>query len=264
MKPHFDPELTAPEPLDDDELVADSPIISSEKPKKRPLYDQPRVQIAALAIFTILALTWRMSGSSPTPPAHPQFTASEPVASSEPVAATTSPEPEPLPATPQTGPLASDAPPIAPTPTQTDAPPIAPTPTQADELADEVSRAINSQQVYSAKTREGLTALARRLDHVEQQLSELHKARQEPVVMATQAQPVSVTPKSKERTAKASAKTRWSGHKAKINSLYPGLAWVTWQGSSWALRPGDSFAGATVLRIDESKREVVTSSGVIR
>lgn len=251
MKPHFDPEITAPEPLDDDELTADSPIISSDKPKKRPLYDQPKVQIAALAIFAILGLTWQMSGGSTQAPAQPQFTAAEPVEATAPVAVTPPPEPESSPSPSQPAALAQDTPTIAPPETPT------------DSLADEVSRALNAQQVYSEKTREGLTALARRLDHVEQQLSEIHQTRQATTVIAAPTQTASMA-KTPVTSTKTSAKTRWSGNKAKINSLYPGLAWVTWQGSSWALRPGDHFAGATVLRIDESKREVVTSSGVIR
>lgn len=251
MKPHFDPELTAPEPLDDDELTADSPIISSDKPKKRPLYDQPKVQIAALAIFAILGLTWKMSGSSTQAPAQPQFTAAQPVETTSPVAVTPPPIPESSPS------------PSQPTALDQDTPTIAPPETPTDSLAEEVSRALNAQQVYSEKTREGLTALARRLDHVEQQLSEIQKTRQAPTVIAAPTQTASMA-KTPVTSTKTSAKTRWSGNKAKINSLYPGLAWVTWQGSSWALRPGDHFAGATVLRIDESKREVVTSSGVIR
>ncbi|MBI0278644.1 hypothetical protein I6H07_23245 (plasmid) [Hafnia alvei] len=252
MKPHFDPEITAPESLDDDELTADSPIISSDKPKKRPLYDQPKVQIAALAIFAILGLTWQMSGSSTPAPAQPQFTAAEPVEATAPVPVTPPPEPESSPSPSQPAALAQDTPSLAPPETQT------------DSFADEVSRALNAQQVYSEKTREGLTALARRLDHVEQQLSEIHQTRQAATtVIATPVQTASMA-KSPVKSTKTSTKTLWSGHKAKINSLYPGLAWVTWQGSSWALRPGDRFAGATVLRIDESKREVVTSSGVIR
>ncbi|EAY1966886.1 hypothetical protein CIU55_22710 (plasmid) [Salmonella enterica] len=70
MKPHFDPELDAPVPLDDEALQADEPITPSARPAKRPLWDQPKVQIAALAVFAVLGLTWKMSGSS-TPPDRP-------------------------------------------------------------------------------------------------------------------------------------------------------------------------------------------------
>ncbi|EAW0690362.1 hypothetical protein ATQ01_25965, partial [Salmonella enterica] len=148
-------------------------------------------------------------------------------------------------------------------PVTEDIPPAAAPHSETDSLAGEVSRALNSQQVYSEKTREGLTAVARRLDNLERQVAELKQQRQAPpaaVRQATVATTVSPAPKS----SRTSSSRAWSGNGAKVNSLYPGLAWVTWKGSSWALRPGDRFAGATVLRIDESKREVVTSSGVIR
>ncbi|EDW5848405.1 hypothetical protein CHX87_004727 [Salmonella enterica subsp. enterica serovar Minnesota] len=231
MKPHFDPELDAPVPLDDEALQDDAPITPSARHAKRPLWDQPKVQIAALAVFAVLGLTWKMAGSSTPPTAQPQFTAMEPVST--------------------------------PVPVTEDIPPAAAPHSETDSLAGEVSRALNSQQVYSEKTREGLTAVARRLDNLERQVAELKQQRQTPpatVRQATVAATVSPAPKS----SRTSSTRTWSGNKAKVNSLYPGLAWVTWQGSSWALRPGDRFAGATVLRIDESKREVVTSSGVIR
>ncbi|EBP5218688.1 hypothetical protein XQ88_25310, partial [Salmonella enterica] len=85
MKPHFDPELDAPVPLDDEALQADEPITPSARPAKRPLWDQPKVQIAALAVFAVLGLTWKMSGSSTAPTAQPQFTAMEPVSTPAPV-----------------------------------------------------------------------------------------------------------------------------------------------------------------------------------
>lgn len=274
MKPHFDPELPAPEPLDDSELKADEPIISSGKPIKRPLWDQPKVQIAALAIFAVLGLTWKMSGSSTQTASTPRFTATEPVTqtSSPPVRMDTPAAPEPLPVPPPSVPSVPDAPdaPDASPPVPSPAPASAPA--EPDSLAGEVSRALNSQQVYSEKTRDGLKALSRRLDHVEQIVSELQRQRQrqEPGITTTQtlaqtqAQPTPAASVPRAKTTRRSAGQVWPGHKAQINSLYPGLAWVTWKGSSWALRPGDRFAGATVLRIDESKREVVTSSGVIR
>ncbi|EAV0145273.1 hypothetical protein RQ094_003917 [Salmonella enterica] len=251
MKPHFDPELDAPVPLDDEALQADEPITPSARPAKRPLWDQPKVQIAALAVFAVLGLTWKMAGSSTPPTAQPQFTAMEPVSTPAPVTVDTPVRADPLPMQQTDAPVTEDIPPAAAPHSET------------DSLAGEVSRALNSQQVYSEKTREGLTAVARRLDNLERQVAELKQQRQAPpatVRQATVATTVSPAPKS----SRTSSTRTWSGNKAKVNSLYPGLAWVTWQGSSWALRPGDRFAGATVLRIDESKREVVTSSGVIR
>ncbi|ELI8702614.1 conjugal transfer protein TraP [Salmonella enterica] len=251
MKPHFDPELDAPVPLDDEALQADEPITPSVRPAKRPLWDQPKVQIAALAVFAVLGLTWKMSGSSTPPTAQPQFTAMEPVSTPAPVTVDSPVRAESLPAQQPDVPVTEDIPPAAAPHSET------------DSLAGEVSRALNSQQVYSEKTREGLAALARRVGNLEQQITELKKQRHETPVAVRQPT-VATTASPAPKSSRASSSRAWSGNGAKVNSLYPGLAWVTWQGSSWALRPGDRFAGATVLRIDESKREVVTSSGVIR
>lgn len=249
MTSHFDPQITAPLPIEDDEPETEATVTSADKPVKRPLWDQPKVQIAALAIFAILGLTWKMSGSSTPPSSQPQFTVTEPVNTPAPVPVNTSPRSEPSPAPQQVAPVTEALPPVSPS-------------SETDALADEVSRALNSQQVYSEKTREGLAALARRVSELEQQFTELKKQRQETPVAVRQPTVTSAVAKPKS-SGNASTKG-WAGHRATINSLYPGLAWVTWQGSSWALRPGDRFAGATVLRIDERKREVVTSSGVIR
>ncbi|EAO6409468.1 hypothetical protein FCK19_19545 [Salmonella enterica] len=249
MTSHFDPQITAPLPIEDDEPETEATVTSADKPVKRPLWDQPKVQIAALAIFAILGLTWKMSGSSTPPSSQPQFTVTEPVNSPAPVPVNTSPRPEPSPAPQQIAPVTEALPPASPS-------------SEADSLAGEVSRALNSQQVYSEKNREGLAALARRVSELEQQFTELKKQRQETPVAVRQ--PTVASAAAKPKTSGGASTKGWSGHRATINSLYPGLAWVTWQGSSWALRPGDRFAGATVLRIDERKREVVTSSGVIR
>ncbi len=249
MTSHFDPQITPPLPIEDDEPETESTVTSADKPVKRPLWDQPKVQIAALAIFAILGLTWKMSDSSTPSSSQPQFTVTEPVNSPAPVPVNTSLRPEPSPAPQQVTPVTEALPPASPS-------------SETDSLAGEVSRALNSQQVYSEKTREGLAALARRVSELEQQFTELKKQRQEMPVAVRQ--PTVSSAAAKPKTSGSTSTKGWTGHRATINSLYPGLAWVTWQGSSWALRPGDRFAGATVLRIDERKREVVTSSGVIR
>lgn len=249
MTSHFDPHITAPLPLEDDESEAEATVTSAAKPVKRPLWDQPKIQIAALAIFAIMGLTWKMSGSSTPPSSTPQFTVTEPVNAPAPVPVNTSARPAASPAPQQVAPVTEVLPPASPS-------------AETDALAGEVSRALNSQQVYSEKNREGLAALARRVGSLEQQITELKKQRQETPVAVRQ--PAAASAVVKPKTSGSVSAKGWSGHRAKINSLYPGLAWVTWQGSSWALRPGDRFAGATVLRIDERKREVVTSSGVIR
>lgn len=237
MTSHFDLDADAPQTLADDEMP---PVASAAVPpaEKRPLWDQPKVQLAALAVFAVVGLAWKLSASAPATPAPPHFASTVTPAVAPPPAAVT-----------ESAPVSSGD--------TRDAPPTS--------LADDLSRALNAQQVYSEKTREGLTALAQRLAAVEQRLSAMQTPHP-PAVTPPVPAPVTLPAATAVTSPRAPSRARvtWSGQQAQINSLYPGLAWVTWRGSSWALRPGDRFAGATVLRIDERQREVVTSSGVIR
>ncbi|EEY4101747.1 hypothetical protein EQJ94_26805, partial [Escherichia coli] len=142
--------------------------------------------------------------------------------------------------------------------------PVRPLPTEQplpDDETDALNDTLAALRIHGEKTREGLTALARRLDTLESRINELQKHTVPvPTATAPSPQPTTTTARKAPRTARSA--NPLSG--VKINSLYPGLAWVTWQGSSWALRPGDQFAGTTILSIDEQKREIVTSAGVIR
>ena len=142
--------------------------------------------------------------------------------------------------------------------------PVRPLPAEQslpDNETDALNDTLAALRIHGEKTREGLTALARRLDTLESRINELQKHTVPvPTATAPSPQPTTTTTRKAPRTARSASPL--SG--VKINSLYPGLAWVTWQGSSWALRPGDQFAGTTILSIDVQKREIVTSAGVIR
>lgn len=107
-------------------------------------------------------------------------------------------------------------------PVTEDIPPAAAPHSETDSLAGEVSRALNSQQVYSEKTREGLAALARRVGNLEQQITELKKQRQETPVAVRQPT-VATTASPAPKSSRASSSRAWSGNGAKVNSLYPGL-----------------------------------------
>lgn len=50
----------------------------------------------------------------------------------------------------------------------------------------------------------------------------------------------------------------------RLESLQDGMAWVSWQGRTWAVQPGDSLGGVTVRDINASERSVTTSAGVLR
>ncbi|HAL7308352.1 TPA: conjugal transfer protein TraP [Escherichia coli] len=227
--PHFDPDAPAPEALSQDEQITYTP--EEETPPATPFWKKLPFQLGAAAVVCVLFVSCRISGNTPSSGEKAQFVSQEEVTQSREAAS-----PEPVRPLPAEQPLPDD---------------------ETDALNDTLA----ALRIHGEKTREGLTALARRLDTLESRINELQK-HTVPVLTATapSPQPTTTTTRKAPRTARSASPL--SG--VKINSLYPGLAWVTWQGSSWALRPGDQFAGTTILSIDEQKREIVTSAGVIR
>ncbi|EFN4301114.1 hypothetical protein FQJ10_19850 [Escherichia coli] len=227
--PHFDPDAPAPEALSQDEQITCTP--EEETPPATPFWKKLPFQLGAVAVVCVLFISCRISGNTPSSGEKAQFVSQEEVTQSREAAS-----PEPVRPLPAEQPLPDD---------------------ETDALNDTLA----ALRIHGEKTREGLTALARRLDTLESRISELQKHTVPvPTATAPSPQPTTTTTRKSPRTARSASPL--SG--VKINSLYPGLAWVTWQGSSWALRPGDQFAGTTILSIDEQKREIVTSAGVIR
>lgn len=226
--PHFDPDAPAPEALSQDEQITYTP--EEETPPATPFWKKLPFHLGAAALACVLFISCRISGNTPSSGEKAQFVSQEEVTQSREAAS-----PEPVRPLPAEQPLPGD---------------------ETDALNDTLA----ALRIHGEKTREGLTALARRLDTLESRISELQKHTvTAPAATAPSPQPTTPTRKAPRAGRNASP---LSG--VKIDSLYPGLAWVTWQGSSWALRPGDQFAGTTILSIDEQKREIVTSAGVIR
>ncbi|MGJ3289481.1 conjugal transfer protein TraP [Klebsiella sp. PL-2018] len=50
----------------------------------------------------------------------------------------------------------------------------------------------------------------------------------------------------------------------KVVSMEAGMAWVRWQGSTWAVREGDTLGKVTITRIDPATRTLHTSGGAVR
>lgn len=227
--PHFDPDAPAPEALSQDEQITYTP--EEETPPATPFWKKLPFQLGAVAVVCVLFVGYRISGNTPSSGEKAQFVSQETLTQS---GEAMSPEP------------------VRPLPAEQPLP---------DDETDALNDTLAALRIHGEKTREGLTALARRLDTLESRINELQKHTVPvPTATAPSPQPTTTTTRKAPRTARTASPL--SG--VKINSLYPGLAWVTWQGSSWALRPGDQFAGTTILGIDEQKREIVTSAGVIR
>ncbi|HBE2423837.1 TPA: hypothetical protein KL347_005624, partial [Escherichia coli] len=129
--PHFDPDAPAPEALSQDEQITYTP--EEETPPATPFWKKLPFQLGAAAVVCVLFVSCRISGNTPSSGEKAQFVSQEEVTQSE----AASPEPvHPLPAE---RPLPDDEP---------------------DALNDTLA----ALRIHGEKTREGLTALARRLD----------------------------------------------------------------------------------------------------
>ncbi len=47
-------------------------------------------------------------------------------------------------------------------------------------------------------------------------------------------------------------------------SMENGMAWIRWQGSTWAVREGDKLGKIIITRIDPDSRTIITSGGTLR
>ncbi|MEQ9927994.1 conjugal transfer protein TraP [Pectobacterium parvum] len=50
----------------------------------------------------------------------------------------------------------------------------------------------------------------------------------------------------------------------RLEGMQDGMAWVSWQGRTWAVQRGDSLGGVTVRDVNVTERSVTTSAGVLR
>lgn len=108
----------------------------------------------------------------------------------------------------------------------------------------QVSEAVKRDEAYAVDTRNQLNTLAQRLTALE-----THQATG------------SVTT-TKASAGKKTAASPVSG--MKVMSLENGMAWIKWQGSTWAVREGDTLGNVTVRQIDPASRTVITSGGTLR
>lgn len=61
---------------------------------------------------------------------------------------------------------------------------------------------------------------------------------------------------------KTARRTPLSG--MRLESVQDGMAWVSWQGQTWAVQPGDRLGTVTVSGVNVAERSVTTSAGVLR
>jgi intracellular multiplication protein IcmG len=245
-KSHFDLDTPPPEPFAEDTDIPETPIVS--EPIKQKLITLPLgikvtpIQAGIMALSLIGIVMFGVMRNNPHDSgAPPQFAAQEVVSPSVPTPVTSSPA----------APATRDQPTSAAMPT--------PEPTGHAIVTEATQHAIENNRVFSENNREGIKALDERIRVLERQVNALT---QRPSSAMVTPQPTTVA-RSANHGLRASTKNH-SLRGATIASLYPGLAWVNYQGSTWALRPGDRIGNATVQSIDTTQRQVITTAGVIR
>lgn len=254
----FDPDLVPDAPLlpseadeveqSDHEAVADKPAAGEEKKKRQLLgHDLSTLLIAGGAI--VAALVYAMwPETSPSRGLIAEET--PPVAQSQPVGLALIPLSEPSPAP-------------EPEPEPASEPEPAARPAEMDALRQS-----------SAASLEAMAALSGRMDNVGQRLTDLETqlralaARSAPAVPVATASTAGTAQKLRKtvkpvQSAKTSPATG-SVNGWRVHTVYPGMAWITRDATTWAVQPGDVLQGFTVRSINAAERTVTTDKGVIR
>ncbi|EDX1780696.1 conjugal transfer protein TraP [Salmonella enterica subsp. enterica serovar Saintpaul] len=112
------------------------------------------------------------------------------------------------------------------------------------ESVSKLSEAIRKDETYAQETR-------RMVGDLQTQISGL-SAR----AAADSVAPTSATAQKKKAASSVSG--------MKIMSMENGMAWIRWQGSTWAVREGDPLGKVTITRIDPASRTVTTTGGILR
>lgn len=210
----------------------------TEKPKRQILgYDLPAVLGGAAAIVALLVYAlW----PEPTPQSH---LVDEPVQHQESIAPA-----ETLTAPPSV--IPDVAPPAA--------EPVPVSPEQEAESNKDLEASVTSLSGRQDNSDKRIDALEARIKALEQ-MPRPPVSPAAPVRKATSHKPVARSTPARTTTAHRSGVTGW-----RINSVYPGMAWLSDGKSTWAVYPGDTLNGMRIDAIDATRREVRTSRGVIR
>lgn len=139
----------------------------------------------------------------------------------------------------------------------------------AGSVPDDVVKLIRERREFEAANREAITRLSdtvraqtKALATLQQQLAGIA---QENARLGNQLTVLAARPYS-EAGGHAAGKraTRSALTGMRLESLQEGMAWVSWQGKTWAVQAGDTLGGVTVRDVNASEGSVITSAGVLR
>lgn len=139
----------------------------------------------------------------------------------------------------------------------------------AGSVPEEVVKLIREGRDFEAANREAITRLSdtvraqtRALATLQQQMDNITQengrlANQLTVLSARPGEPAGHAAGARRTTRSAIAGMR-------LESLQDGMAWISWQGRTYAVQSGDSLGGLIVRDVNVSDRSVTTSAGVLR
>ncbi|WP_313618964.1 conjugal transfer protein TraP [Pantoea septica] len=140
----------------------------------------------------------------------------------------------------------------------------------AGSVPEEVVKLIREGRDFEAANREAITRLSdtvraqtRALAMLQQQMDSIT---QENGRLANQLTVLAARPTAESAGHAAGARrtTRSAIAGMRLESLQDGMAWISWQGRTYAVQSGDSLGGLTVRDVNVSDRSVTTSAGVLR
>ena len=151
--------------------------------------------------------------------------------------------------------------------TQTNALPNAPAPSTGDDgqIREDVVNMVSGVRDYAQANRTAISRLSDAVKVLSQQV-----ASEQQVVGQYQTQIQSLNARIAElETRRVNDVPRSSARRSPtagmhLNAVEDGMAWVLWNGKTWAVKEGDTLGNVTVTGIDAPDRQVFTSAGVIR
>lgn len=145
----------------------------------------------------------------------------------------------------------------------------APAAPAASGVPDDLVSLIREGKEFEAANREAITRLSdtvraqtKALASLQQQLDGVA---QENVRLGNLVTVLAVRPAAEAFGTGAGRKsTRSALAGMRLESLQEGMAWISWQGRTYAVQPGDRLGSVTVRDISAAERSVMTSAGVLR
>nr|WP_280527832.1 conjugal transfer protein TraP [Erwinia rhapontici] len=137
-------------------------------------------------------------------------------------------------------------------------------------VPEDVVKLIREGREFEAANREAITRLS---DTVRAQSKALAGLQQRLDGLATEnsrlAGQLTVVAARPASSGTARATTGNTGRRSalsgmRLEGLQDGMAWVSWQGRTWAVQPGDSLGTVTVQDVNVAERSITTSAGVLR